>query len=268
MTAKRCIYDFGANNGDDIPYYLKKAEKVIAVEASPALCDEIRQRFHNEIAAGRLVVECCVLTCGETAPDVPFYIHKFSRVLGQLSEPGPSEIGNFEKVVLPSRSVLDLIAEHGEPYYIKIDVEFYDEQILRALFENNIRPLYLSAEAHDIRVFALLVSLGGYDAFKLVDGRSVSVKYANHSVASRTGPDTHSFPYHSAGPFGEDIDGDWMTANAFHRLLALEGLGWKDIHVTNEMVANPSAKARLRHYLLDEIRRRLAAKFATVLGRS
>ena len=192
MTAKRCIYDFGANNGDDIPYYLKKVEKVIAVEAIPALCDEMRQRFHDEIADGRLIVECCVLTCGETAADVPFYIHKFDRVLSQLSEPGPSEIANFEKVVLPSRSVLDLIGEHGAPYYIKIDVESYDEQILRALFENNIRPPYLSAEAHDIRVFAVLVSLGGYDAFKLVDGHSVSEKYANHSIASRSGT-THAF---------------------------------------------------------------------------
>jgi hypothetical protein len=43
-TSKTVIYDFGANNGDDIPYYLKKAELVVAVEANPSLCQKIEER--------------------------------------------------------------------------------------------------------------------------------------------------------------------------------------------------------------------------------
>jgi hypothetical protein len=31
----KIIYDLGANNGDDIPYYLLKADTVVAVEANP-----------------------------------------------------------------------------------------------------------------------------------------------------------------------------------------------------------------------------------------
>ena len=50
------IYDFGSNNGDDIPYYLKKAEKVIAVEANPLLCKRIQDRFATEMLAGKLAV--------------------------------------------------------------------------------------------------------------------------------------------------------------------------------------------------------------------
>ena len=44
---KKVIYDFGANNGVDIPYYLLKADLVIAVEANPKLCAQIQDRFSN-----------------------------------------------------------------------------------------------------------------------------------------------------------------------------------------------------------------------------
>jgi hypothetical protein len=49
IDMKKVIYDFGSNNGDDIPYYLKKSDLVVAVEADPLLCDHIKTRFSNEI---------------------------------------------------------------------------------------------------------------------------------------------------------------------------------------------------------------------------
>ena len=60
------IYDFGANNGDDIAYYLRKPCRVVAVEANPALCRQIEERFAEAIASGRLVVLCCVITILDT----------------------------------------------------------------------------------------------------------------------------------------------------------------------------------------------------------
>jgi hypothetical protein len=65
------IYDFGANNGDDIPYYLMKADIVVAVEANPALCRSIETRFNNAIRSRQLFVENCVLTAG-TETDLTF----------------------------------------------------------------------------------------------------------------------------------------------------------------------------------------------------
>jgi hypothetical protein len=50
----------------------------------------------------------------------------------------------------------------------------------------------------------------------------------------------HSFPHHSGGPFGNDIDGPWMTPESFFRLLAFAGLGWKDIHASKVDAPNPS----------------------------
>ena len=251
---KRVIYDFGANNGDDIPYYLLKADLVVGVEANPVLAAEMSRRFAEPIAAHKLVIEPCVLSADGAAAKVPFYIHKTNHVLSQLPTPKAEEASQFETISLRSRNVVQLVRQYGEPYYIKIDVEHYDAPVLRALFKANIRPAFISAESHSIEVFALLVALGsGYNSFNLVDGASVSTVYRNHRINGIAGVRTFSFPPHSAGPFGSDILGRWMTADNFFRRLALEGLGWKDIHATREIPADPTARVRLRDYIRKSI---------------
>ena len=238
MKTAKIIYDFGSNNGDDIPYYLKKADIVVAVEANPALCEEIRNRFGAEILRGQLILENVVLTDRETNENVPFYLSKEHHVLGQFPRPSDEFIGQYEEVLLPSKSALAIIKEHGFPYYVKVDIEHYDEVILRELFLNDIRPPYISAESHTIVVFCMLVGLGGYRSFKLVDGGGVSKEYANHLISTiQNGMEKYSFPMHSAGPFGDDIRGEWFTADNFFHLLIGEDIGWKDIHATNTVVA-------------------------------
>jgi len=239
---RKVIYDFGSNNGDDLPYYFKKGDVVIAVEANPLLCKEIESRFPVEIAEGRLFVENCVVTTDDSDNEVYFYISKCHHVLSQLPKPAESVIADFEKVLLPSKSAVGLIAKYGNPFYIKIDIEHYDEAILKSLFLNNIRPSYISAESHSISVFSILVALGEYNAFKLVDGPTVSSKYKDHQIKVGNKVEIYSFPHHSAGPFGEDVFGDWLPADKFFSLLAIEGLGWKDIHATQAVVPNSSAK--------------------------
>lgn len=246
MSQKTIIYDFGSNNGDDIPYYLKKADIVVAVEANPSLCKQIENRFTPEIKDGRLFVENCVMTADDLGKEVCFYIHKHDHVLSQFPKPGNSIINDFEKALLPSQSVLDIIKKYGDPFYIKIDIEHYDAAILRTLFQNDIRPPFISAESHSIEIFSLFVSLGKYNSFKLVDGHSVSQRYMNHSIISKNKLEVYSFPYHSAGPFGNDVAGEWMTADNFFQLLAYENLGWKDIHATNQVQPNISAKPEFK----------------------
>lgn len=240
----KVIYDIGSHNGDDLPYYLKKSDIVIAIEANSSLCSEIKKRFSTEITNGKLFVENCVLTADDSVNEVFFYISKDSQ-LSQFPKPDESIIGGYEKVLLPSKSVLSVIEKYGDPYYIKVDIEHYDGAILKALFLNNIRPPFISAESHSIEVFSLLVTLGKYNAFKLVDGFSVSQEYNNHLISLEGRQESYSFPFHSAGPFGEDISGEWMTADNFLRLLAFEGLGWKDIHATNVVKPNPLAYPKL-----------------------
>lgn len=243
---RKVIYDLGSNNGDDIPYYLMKCDLVVAVEANPLLCQQIRERFSAAIGEGRLIVENYVLTTsqiqarGTGEGQVLFYIHKKNHVLSQFPRPPASELLNFEEVFLPSLSLMRLIGIHGAPYYVKIDLEHFDNLILRELFENHIYPPYISVESHHIDAFASLVALGGYRAFKLVDGPSVSTRYQQHSISTSQGIVKYSFPHHSAGPFGGDISGPWMSPDHFFTVLGILGLGWKDIHATRVEEADPA----------------------------
>jgi FkbM family methyltransferase len=236
---EKIIYDLGSNNGDDLPYYLKKADFVVSVEANPELCEEIRRRFRSEIVSGNLAVENVVLTANEDDLPVYFYLSKFHRVHGQLPRPNDSVIDQYDKVMLPSKSVATLIKQYGAPFYVKIDVEHYDEMILRALFQNGIRPRYISSESHSIGVLCALVALGGYQSFKLIDGRTVAKKYSNHLISTSYGTERYLFPMHSAGPFGDDINGEWLTPDNLFRVLSVEGLGWKDTHATTDGLADP-----------------------------
>ena len=81
----RVIYDVGANNGDDIPYYLSKADLVVAIEADPSLAGGLERRFASAIAERRLIVENCVVTVHDGGVDVPFYLHQGLSVLNQFT---------------------------------------------------------------------------------------------------------------------------------------------------------------------------------------
>ena len=250
------IYDLGSNNGDDVAYYLKKADTVVAVEANPALATEISRRFSDEIAAGRRVVENCVITTSSYPDEVTFYVHRTNHVLSQFPRPDDSIIHHYDAILLPAKSVVDLVRAHGEPLYVKIDVEHFDQVVLADLFAHNIRPPYISAEAHTIEVFSLLFTAGRYRAFKLVDGPTVARQYKAHTIKTVNGEARHSFPHHSAGPFGEDIPGGWMTPDNFFRFLAFEELGWKDIHATSLVDPDPSLMPSLvRNYMKAASRR-------------
>jgi FkbM family methyltransferase len=167
MIGTRIIYDFGSNNGDDIPYYLQKADKVVAVEANPCLVAQVISRFSEEIAAHKLIVEHCVLTVDDGGGMVPFYVHKTDHVLSQFLPPDRSVLDDFEKIAISSKNVISIIEQHGAPFYIKVDLEGYDQIILLELFRKDIRPKFISAESHSIDIFALLVAFGRYTSFNL-----------------------------------------------------------------------------------------------------
>lgn len=228
---KKIIYDFGCNNGDDIHYYLKKCDLVVAIDANPTLCDHVKNIFKTEILNSKLAVENCVLNIDKTKEDVDFYISKVHHVLSQF--PKPNNLNEFHKTKLPSKYVIDIIKQYGSPYYIKIDIEHFDQFILKEIFTNQIYPPYISSEIHNIEVFDILTTIGNYNAFKLVDGSSVNTQYRDCTIVTDNGIDKHSFAYHGAGPFGEDIHGPWMNRTNFSKFLSRVGTGWKDIHATN-----------------------------------
>lgn len=215
------IYDFGANNGSNLRYYLSK-DDVVAVEANPRLCAAMASEFADDIRSGRLQILNVALAEAQSEAPVTFYIHKTNSVLSQL--PTPPDMENFDAVAVSSRTPASIVSEYGEPSYIKIDVEYFDGAVLNNLFAAGIFPPEISAEAHSVETFARLV-VAGYRSFSLIDGATVTKL---------------GFPAHSAGPFGGDIGGRWEDPDTFLYTLASRGLGWKDIHASR--VIEPGAR--------------------------
>ena len=174
---KKIIYDLGANNGDNIEYYLLKSDLIIAVEANPKLCDFIRKKFKQEIDNKKLIVENCILTSDPSEAPKQFYIHKENHLLSQFPKPDNKNINNFYIERISSKKVENIIKKYGDPFYVKIDLEKYDHEILFELLNNKIFPNYISVEANTADVFCTLVSLGNYKSFKLVNGEDVHITY-------------------------------------------------------------------------------------------
>jgi FkbM family methyltransferase len=234
------IYDFGANEGSNLSYYLSK-DSVVAVEANARMCAIILREFAAEIRSGRLHVLNVAIADTESEKPVTFYVHKTNPVLSQL--PRPSDLQNFDAVEVPSRTAASIASEYGEPSYIKIDVEHFDGAVLKNLFAAGIFPPEISAEAHSVETFARLVA-AGYRSFNLVEGATVAKL---------------GFPPHSAGPFGSDIGGRWEDPDTFLYTLASRGLGWKDIHASRviEPAPKPSGSALAARQIVGIARRAL-----------
>jgi len=205
-----------------------------------------------------------VLVSESDDPEVYFYLHKRHHVLGQFPQPDVSVIEDYRKVLLSSQSVMQILGRHGPPYYIKIDIESYDEVILKELFRNEVRPPFISAESASVRVFALLAAMGEYPAFKLVEGETVAKKYRNHTIFVDGSPETYSFPPHSAGPFGEDIAGEWMNADDLFAVLADKKMGWRDIHATNLFQPAPASRIQQKRYMRRHFRGWILAKLRSL----
>ena len=127
------IYDFGMNNGGSLAYFLTK-DRVVGIDANPAMCDVVRKKFSSEIKDGRLTIVQAAVSDSEGI--MPFYVHKTNPGLSQM--PLPQDPRQFNLVDVPTRTPVSIVQEYGEPSYIKIDVEYLDHVILENLFSAGI----------------------------------------------------------------------------------------------------------------------------------
>ena len=216
------IYDFGANKGQNLEYYLSKKLKVVAVEANPLLCDSICRKFHIEIANKSLVVLNYCLTDNKSDEYVEFFVHKLNDVLSQFIPPHKDIFNDFSIILVKSCKPSEIIFEFGSPHYIKIDLEHYDFNVLNELLSNNIKPTYLSVEVHDFRIIKKIIESKYFIFFNVVIGSNVPKMYPK-------------FRAHSAGPFGLDLKTPWINENQIINLFDTIGAGWIDIHASNNL---------------------------------
>lgn len=246
--------DFGAHNGADLGYYLQKARTVVAVEANPRLCNQIRQEYGDQIQEGRLFLEEKAVVAYKKLETIGLWL---SADDAKSSIVKPHEYHNdFTRVAVASISLEELFAKYGTPDYLKVDLEHYDSEILQALNGAASLPPALSVEAQKIDILDRLHGIGEYASFKIVRGKSISGRFENFRFLGFDGNlRSFSFPWHSAGPLGEDLPGEWFDYIDAGKILKMVGPGWIDIHA--------STRGPTRRLRAENIRTRLAISTLT-----
>lgn len=231
----KIIFDFGANKGQNLDYFLKNSDLVVAVEPNPLLVQLINDRFSSEILNGNLVVENIALVDEETSGLVDFYINKNAHVNSSLDKPAKPE--KYQTISVVSMLPSDLIKKYYKSgdvlHYIKIDLEGYDAKVLSELFSSKIYPNFVSVEFQAVDVFAQLVLSGKYDAFKLGDKMKKNITHDYEPLELSLGRQT-------SGRFGNDLPGEWLNIDSFFHFLALNGEKGIDIHASLLDVPNIS----------------------------
>jgi FkbM family methyltransferase len=242
------IYDVGLFDGGDTAYYLYRGYNVVAVDANPLMVERAKLRFAKEVQAERLTL----LNVGisRTPGTATFWISdrpewsSFDRTIasrdGTAHRPVPVSIAPFSQI----------LAEHGVPHYLKIDIEGNDKLCVEALRGTRL-PRYISVESEcvgdsallsDEEAIAMLVLLRdvGYQRFKLVNQgggwnsvrSNAAARFCMRLVTSaaqgrlqvrglsdiadrftdsaRIAALGFVFSPGSSGPWGDDIPGGWM----------------------------------------------------------
>jgi FkbM family methyltransferase len=232
---RKFIIDFGANRGQNLEYFLKRADLVIAVEANPILCEFIEKEFANYIANGKLIVENCAVSEKDSNEGLAFYIHKsrdlLSTSLNQELNP------NYKKIPIKGKTPGTIIQEHTKPtdsfLYAKFDLEGFDATALNAMVGQGYVSDFISIESHTVDSLVAILNIREVKGLKLLEGTDIVKKYSSVDILTLNETiEKFSFKLHSSGPFGDDIAGEWMDKRIFLDYFLLKRFGWKDIHAT------------------------------------
>jgi len=217
---RRTVFDIGAHKGEDSKYYLERGYKVIAFECSPSNIEYLKKRFHEEIKTKNMILETrALLLGGGNHKKVNFYVDNVS-VWGTLNKDWAkrnSRLGSQSKSILvETLDPSEIYRIYGNPYFIKIDIEGSDMDVLRSLFNVKFekRPKYLSIESSKtswidlMEEFQVLKKLG-YTNFQAIPQSRMGKKLTKwKSLLGEKVSFRHD--KNSSGPFGEDLSNNWV----------------------------------------------------------
>ena len=136
LRAGDLCFDVGAHTGSRAAVLASLGCEVVAIEPHPFLAGKLGQRFAK---TGNLLVRQIAVsdTTGQaTLHSSPRYLTVSSLKSAwtdSLRKVRPHNIRFTEEVVVETRSLDDLIEEHGVPRYCKLDIEGMDVVVLRTL---------------------------------------------------------------------------------------------------------------------------------------
>lgn len=246
------IYDVGVANGNDSAYYLHKGYRVVGVEANPLALPALRDRFRSEIEDGRY--QLLGIGLADTEGTAEFWVCDDEPEWSSFRRSIASYNGSRHHAVTVETSTLrSVLRRFGTPIYCKIDIEGNDDLCVRDL-AGDLRPPYVSIELDRGEPQIRLLERQGYTRFKIVSQRTLRqpgkttsrlkthlpgwllkqlVRVESRLLRPRDGD--WRFPSGSSGRFGEQIAGDWLTADEAVELNRLFERAdyyddWHDIH--------------------------------------
>lgn len=170
--------------------------------------------------------------------------------------------GQWEEMRIPCITTLQLISQHGIPFFMKVDIEGADFQALHCITPATA-PAYVSLELNCADpMIERLIELE-YSAFKFVDGETYwpappifyhemgwrllrkagrIASFVRNTIRrlplqlraksewnppSKYSPDYYPFTPYSSGPFGEQAAGSWMSSVTAVRLFEVLKDGYR-----------------------------------------
>jgi len=258
------IYDVGVHIGEDTGYYLHKGFRVVGIEANPVMCETLRQKFADAIADGRFTL--VNVGVAQEPGELDFYVCDDVSEWSSFNLSLAGRDGARHHAVKVQAQPFDrIVAEHGTPWYCKIDIEGNDRLCLEGFEGTDDGPQYVSVEMNhdDADIDLDLMRSLGYTRFKLVSQttRSQPLRLAadingllpvrlskpfrgvDREIRGARKDGTWTFPRGSSGPLSEDIRGPWRDADHVLRLWDYlhrvekrrwsgGGSDWYDIHAT------------------------------------
>jgi FkbM family methyltransferase len=142
------VFDIGANRGDKTAAFLSLGAHVVAVEPNAACADYMKTNFHAAVANGHLEIECVAIA--SEGGELNFTVFDSTSAMTSGSTQFvkyAKTLGCTEVRAIRAKAITldDLVARHGLPHFVKIDVEGMDADVLRGLAR---RPKFLSFEYH------------------------------------------------------------------------------------------------------------------------
>jgi FkbM family methyltransferase len=126
------VFDVGANDGRYTDAFVELGATVVAVEPNPPLAKVLRERFRavtvEEVAVG---AETGSAELHLSEHDILSTLSTEWMDIAQREKLSNEWSG--ETITVPVSTLDALIARHGVPRYVKIDVEGYETQVLRGL---------------------------------------------------------------------------------------------------------------------------------------